>query len=119
MAEQEHEVQALQHAQTLRHAYGKLVAATWTDPKVAAELKENPARVLKAYGFPPPKGKAHVSVEFVKPTGEGSFQSQQAAWALGESTGHYTIWIPTKPAGMHPIAENGNCTTCTPCCCCT
>ncbi len=112
----------LNHDRLFRSAYGKLVAATWQDSKVLAALKKNPARVLAKYGLHTKPG-AKINVEVVAPTGYGSVESQQAAWALGQSKGVYTVYIPSKlkarpsiGGGIGPVADS---CCCTPCCCCT
>jgi hypothetical protein len=109
----------IQTDQALRTAYAKLVAATWHDTKVLDELKKKPHEVLTKYGLHTKPG-AHITIEVVKPTGEGSFQSLRAAWLLGDQTGRYTIWLPEAPDGVELVkSSNGGGTTCTPCCCCT
>jgi hypothetical protein len=101
---------------SLQLAYAKLVAATWQDDSVLAHLKQNPVEVLNKYGLKTKAG-ATVQIDVVEPTGEGNFQSQLAAWVLGDRTGKYTLWIPEKPQEVPGSSDDG--CTCTPCCSCT
>jgi len=115
-------------------AYGKLIAATWQDPKVVKSLKANPDATLKKYGLPGVPAGASVEVQVVKPTGHGTIESQQASFVSAKETGKLTLWIPAAPTAktwarvgstVGPIVnlrakmDGGNSCTCTPCCCCT
>ena len=103
-----------------RVSYGKLVAATWSDPEVIESLKSDPKGVLSEYGIQI-KSDARVRVVEMKPTGQGSFEEQWEDWKEGEETGTYDLWIPSKPSGVssEQDALGSTNTTCTPCCTCT
>lgn len=124
-----------QSIEQFRVAYGKMVAATWKDPKLAEKLKKSPAAILKEYGIEIP-AKANIRVVQVVPTGHGDVHEQYADVLRGQTTGHIDIWLPTKPTGPGIVKLPGSTlgggvrpgrggavsdvnTTCTPCCCCT
>jgi hypothetical protein len=108
-------------AADFKNAYGKLVAATWHDPALVTQLRADPARVLAQYGFPAIKAGTKFNISVVAPTGHGTFESQQAAWSLGDQTGEINLYIPQVPTkgATSGLQQEIDGTTCTPCCCCT
>jgi hypothetical protein len=98
-----------------RSGYGKLVAATWSDPSLVAKLKADPAKVLGQYGIDVGSD-AKVRVVEMVPTGQGDFSEQWEDWKAGT----YDLFVPSKPSsvGSGGAAQDTN-TTCTPCCTCT
>jgi hypothetical protein len=101
-----------------RAAYGKLVAATWSDPGLVEKLKSDPHGTLDEYGIETQPG-ATVRVVEMKPTGKGSFEEQWEDWQEGEKSGTYDLWLPSPPSGVSTSQAAAVDTTCTPCCTCT
>jgi hypothetical protein len=101
-----------------RAAYGKLVAATWSNEELIGELKAHPHKVLNSFGIET-RSDADVRVVEMKPTGKGSFEEQWEDWKEGESTGTYDLWLPAPPSDAKGTVLSDVATTCTPCCTCT
>ena len=98
--------------------YGKLVAATWSNPDLVEKLRSDPHAMLEEFGLPTTP-KSDVRVVEMKVTGKGKFEDQWDDWQAGAERGVYDLWLPAKPDDIKADSLSDVNTTCTPCCCCT
>jgi len=103
--------------------YTKILTNAWSDESFAQQLKSNPKPILAEYGLGVPDS---ASVDVVTSQGtEGSVDDQVRIWEEGESSGHYTLYVPAVPqvesgemseAELEGVAGAGDVSVC--CCCC-
>jgi hypothetical protein len=108
---------------TFVKGYTKILTNAWSDDSFAQQLKSNPKPILAEYGLAVPDS---ASVDVVSSEGtDGSVDDQVRIWEEGESSGHYTLYVPSVPqveAGemsevdLEGVAGAGNVSVC--CCCC-
>lgn len=109
--------------------YAKLLTNAWNDEAFAQRLMSSPQAVLSESGLPVP---ADADVQIVRQTsGDGDLDEQVRLWDAGESSGHYTLYVPETPqieegelseAELEGVAGAGDtsvtiCCCCSPCCC--
>ena len=104
-------------------SYTKILTNAWSDESFAQQLKSDPKSVLAEYGLDVP---ADATVDVVSSQGtDGSVDDQVRIWEEGESSGHYTLYVPSVPqveagemseAELEGVAGAGDVTVC--CCCC-
>jgi hypothetical protein len=108
---------------TFVKGYTKILTNAWSDDSFAQQLKSNPKPILAEYGLAVPDS---ASVDVVSSEGtDGSVDDQVRIWEEGESSGHYTLYVPSVPqveagemsdADLEGVAGAGDVTVC--CCCC-
>ena len=109
--------------------YAKLLTHAWTDESFANRLTSDPKAVLSEAGLPV---SSTATIDIVRgTTGEGDLDEQVKLWEAGESSGHYTLYVPQTPqidegelseAELEGVAGAGDvsvslCCCCCPCCC--
>jgi hypothetical protein len=109
--------------------YAKLLTNAWSDESFANRLTSDPNAVLAESGLPV---SSTATVDIVRQTsGEGDLDEQVRLWEQGESSGHYTLYVPATPqieegelseAELEGVAGAGDtsvtiCCCCSPCCC--
>jgi hypothetical protein len=104
------------------HNYSKVLVQAWTDTNYRSLLESNPAAALSQYGLVTQPGATIKVVEEVG--GSGNLQDQFKAWQTGQTSGSYTLYVPSKPQlgqGSDPgmATEDSYCCCCCPCCTCT
>jgi hypothetical protein len=108
---------------TFVKGYTKILTNAWSDDSFAQQLKSNPKPILAEYGLAVPDS---ASVDVLPSQGtEGSVDDQIKIWEQGESSGHYTLYVPDVPqieagemseADLEGVAGAGDVSAC--CCCC-
>lgn len=99
--------------------YSDVVEKSWDDPAYLAELKKNPAGVLKAAGIPTPPS-ATVNVLMRKLDHNAKLSDQIRLWEEGAKSGVYDLILPIKPsahAKLIPEGAEGDACCCCPCSC--
>jgi len=111
--------------------YAKVVINTWHNPQFASELQNDTAAALASCGLTTQPG---ATFNIVRETsGSGDIDVQITAWVTGQTTGNYTLYIPSSQQSVQGVelapqdqqalevgVDSINvCTTCTPCCCCS
>jgi hypothetical protein len=122
----------LERSQALKN-YGNLVGRIWENEQLFEQLKAEPKKVLKDFGFNIPEN-ARVNLIIRELNTQGNPDTQLDMFAKGEETGVYDIIIPTKPAELDPSelplqeevlelmaggmeAALAGCCPCSTCCC--
>jgi hypothetical protein len=130
-------VDATQRAQFISD-YAKAVVAAWHEPDFNSRLQADPAATLAAYGL---ITRPHAKFNIVRTvSGSGDIDIQVEAWERGETTGEYTLFLPSTASavqgvqldtqdleslhgsaggGVAQAADVSLCCCCTPCCSCT
>jgi hypothetical protein len=122
----------VERSQALKN-YGNLVGRVWENEQLFEQLKAEPKKVLKDFGFNIPED-AKVNLIIRELNTQGNPDTQLDMFAKGEETGVYDIIIPTKPAELDPSelplqeevlelmaggmeAALAGCCPCSTCCC--
>lgn len=121
-----------QRAEFISH-YARTVLAAWHEPDFNSRLNSHPAATLAAQGLTTkPNAKFNIVHQV---SGHGDIDIQVNAWERGDTTGEYTLYIPSSEAavqGIHLDAADeaafradtqggvaADATSVTLCCCCT
>jgi hypothetical protein len=90
----------VERSQALKN-YGNLVGRIWENEQLFEQLKAEPKKVLKDFGFDIPED-ARVNLIIRELNTQGNPDTQMDMFSKGEQTGVYDIIIPTKPAELDP-----------------
>ncbi len=119
--------------QKFLHIYGNLLIQCWGNPAVKEEFKEDPAKVLRAFGLDAGTAQIVVRVPGSMNNDPSTWtpESQARLWNEGLKTGSIDFFFPEEPPEnvvnadmtdeeLEAIAGGWSisCCSCTPCCCC-
>jgi hypothetical protein len=86
-------VNATERAEFLRN-YVRLLAAVWADDAVAHQLQANPRKALGEYLIAVPDD---ATIDVKTTDGDPDADEQARLWDQAETTGTYTLLIPSAP----------------------
>jgi hypothetical protein len=81
--------------------YAKVVVAAWHEPDFTSQLQADPAVVLASYGLTTQPSATFNIVR--QPSGSGDIDIQVSAWERGETTGQYTLFLPSNEQAVQSV----------------